>query len=167
MDSISSDTPTVVYCFCQVADYYDDGSVQKFAACTVLSTIIYQLLSSENARPLLRSNERYAKLKRCIEDLSPQLPAKPSEQLPRLYSMLASLLTELALRKVFIVIDRIDRVQASLESFLAPLLDLIEEAQYVLKVFITIRTEYKFSDFMVGESVSSKKFSRLVFDQDS
>jgi len=132
-------------------------------AYTVISEIVCQLLKTENARPLLRDDKRYGKLKRDIEDLS-ILPAhKLAEQMRKLYSILKSLFNDLALKKVFIVLDRVDRIQGNLGNFLESLLELIEKSECVLKVLITVRTEHDLDDSMMR---SMETYARVILDQD-
>lgn len=164
-DMESLEPPTVAYCFCQVTDYYHDNHPQ-LSSTTVMSTVIYQLLKSKNARLLLRDDSRHVKLKRDIEDLRSHPAAKPKDQLSNLNSILASLLTDMTMTKVFIVLDRVDRIQDNVKNFLASLLKLIEKAKCVLKILITIRTEGNFNDSMMTENMSTDRYIRISFDQD-
>jgi hypothetical protein len=166
IDSKSAEPLLVVYYFCQVREYFDDSPPQMHPPCTVISAVIYQLLKSGKAHILLRDDKRYAKLKHCIEDLSVHPAAKAAEQLSKLYSILAELLTDLALKRVFIVLDRVDRIQGNIDNFLGPLLKLMETTKCVLKVLITIRTERNFDDSMLKESLSGDTYTRVILDQE-
>lgn len=153
----------VLYCFCQVSESWDENPPPLYSAHTVMSSIIYQLLKTESARPLLRDDKRYGKLKRDIEDLSAAPTLKFAEPPVKLYSMLASLLAELALERVFVVLDRVDRIQGHIENFLESLLELIEKSGCVLKVLVTMRTEHAFDDSIME---SRENYVRIFLDQD-
>jgi hypothetical protein len=165
IDSKSPEPLIVVYYFCQVTEYFDDSPPQIHSACTVISAVIYQLLKLRRAQSLIRDDKRYAKLKHAIEDLSVRPATKPAENLSKLYSILAELLTYLALKRVFIVFDRVDRIQGNVDNFLGPLLKLMETTECVLKVLITIRTERDFDDSLLKESMSGDTYTRVILDQ--
>jgi hypothetical protein len=166
LDLNSSEPLTVVYYFCQVTEYFDDSPQRMPSACTVISTIIYQLLKSRNAQTIFRDDKRYAKLKHDIEDSSAYLATEATEQLLKLYSILSNLLIDLELKSVFIVLDRIDRIQGNVDIFLGPFLKLMDTTECVLKVLITIRTERDFDDSMLKESMSRDTYTQVILDQD-
>jgi len=152
----------ILSCFCQVVDYWDENSSRVQSADTVISRMVCQLLKMEVARPLLRDDSRYGKLKRDIEDLGTLPATESAEKLGRLYSMLERLFADLALKRAFIILDRVDRIQGNMDKFLDPLLGLLQKSKCVLKVLITIRTEHDFDDSNVGNVVS---YTRVIFDQ--
>ena len=47
MGSKISGPPTMVYCFCQATDHYNDQPPQLRSGCSVISMLIYQLLTSK------------------------------------------------------------------------------------------------------------------------
>jgi hypothetical protein len=135
------------------------------SASTVISAVIYQLLKSKRVHSLIRDDKRCATLKHGIEDLSVHPATKPAEKLSKLYSILAELLTDLALKRIFIVLDGVDRIQGNIDNFLSPLLKLMETTECVLKVFITIRTKRDFDDSLLKESMSRDTYTRVILDQ--
>lgn len=128
--------------------------------------LFYQLLKTENAQLLLGDDRRYSKLKHTIEDLSTYPITKSTERLSKMCSLLSNLLTDLALTKVFIVFDRVDRIKGGVENFLHHLLELIEKTKCLLKILITIRTVHGFDDSLLRENMSTEAYRRVNFDQD-
>ena len=158
-----SELPPVLYCFCQTAAYHEGCQPSLISAYTVIAMLIYQLLSCKNSRSVLRDEQSYTKLKREVEQLGGQ-PA--FDQLSMLGSILANLLTDQGLKEVFIVLDRVDRIQGNLEFFLRIMLAVAEKTKCVLKILLTVRTTYAFDDTVLKENLGEDAYIELSFDQD-
>jgi hypothetical protein len=156
------DTTALAYFCCQIVEAYDDRSIQKASANIVLSALIYQLLKTKNAQPVLRDDSRYSKLKHDIENVSPTVGSTLADQRSRLRTILEDLLTTLAFPNVCIVLDRVDRIPGNLDHLMEPLLNLVEGNKCVLKLLIVAPS---IDPTIFNDKISQKKFARLVFNQ--
>jgi hypothetical protein len=166
-DSLSpnpGDTTALSYFCCQVVEAYDDQSIQKASASIVLSALIYQLLKTENAQPVLRDDSRYSKLKHDIENVSPTVGSTLADQWSRLGIILDDLLTTLAFPNICIVLDCVGRIPGNLDHLMEPLLNLVEGNKCVLKLLIVAPS---IDPTIFSDKITQKKFARLVFNQSS
>jgi len=164
LDTNQGDTTALAYFCCPVVEAYEDQSAHKISANAVLSALIYQLLKTKNAQPVLRDESRYSKLKHDIESMNPTIGSTLADQRLRLRSILVDLLTTLAFPEVCIVLDRVDRISGNLDHLIEPLLDLVEGDKCVLKLLIVAPS---IDHSIFSDKLSQKRFMRLVFDQGS
>ena len=152
----------ISYC-CQTED--GDGASEMVSLATVISSLIYQLLQTEKAQRLLRDDGRYRTLERNIAGVfGPGTSPNRRERNRQLYAIFEDLLSTLSLRKVYILIDRMDRVEGTLGFERGVFLDLPEkrlekEHGVTVKLFIVVPD---LTIEMMAQEISKSSYTHII-----
>jgi len=155
-------TVVISYC-CQTED--GDGASEKVSLATVISSLIYQLLQTKKAQQLLRDDDRYRRLERNIVDaFGSGASPKRREQSRQLYIIFEDLLTTLSLRRVYLLIDRTDRIEGTLGFEHSAFLDLPEKRlekgyNVTVKLFIVVPD---LTIEMTAQDISKTSYTHII-----
>jgi hypothetical protein len=142
------------------------GTEQKrVTPATVISSIILQILGSENGKQIIRDEENYAFVQQSLEALEEVSLRQVTERCRKLGKVLSKLVVELSLKTLVIVIDRIDQLHGGMEKAVEILVDLMESTRTTVKVFLTARSRTAFDDTDIKEQLG-RRYARLTLNQD-
>lgn len=138
---------------------------EKVSLIMVISSIIHQVLISSYGVSVIRDEEKFAFLRQSLDALQGPSTKRTREQCRRLGKILNKLLLEINVKCLVTVIDRLDKLQGSMERAVEILLDLMESTKVTIKIFLTARSRAAFDDADVKEQLEGRYF-RLTLNQD-
>ena len=131
----------------------------------VVSSLVYQVLDAQSS--VLRDQQRFEELKRKLSDRSWSASSATAA-----FAVLSELLESFS--KVYILLDRVDRVKGDPDKFLEPLVNLVKWSKCTIKVFLTASSnqqslpEGKLTPDLlesIDEQLGSQGFSMLTMNQ--
>jgi hypothetical protein len=138
---------------------------KRVSPATVISSIIVQILGSENGKHIIRDQGNYDFVQQSLEALEEVSPRQVTERCRKLGKVLSKVVVELGLESLIIVIDRIDQLHGGMEKAVEILIDLMESTRTTVKVFLTARSRTAFDDTDIREQLG-RRYSRLTLNQD-
>ena len=138
---------------------------KKVSLATVISSIVFQILGSENGKQIIRDEGNYAFVQQSLEALEEVSPRQVTERCRKLGKVLSKVVVELGLKSLVIVIDRIDQLHGGMEKTVEILTDLMESTRTAVRVFLTARSRTMFDDTDMKEQLG-RRYARVTLNQD-
>jgi hypothetical protein len=164
-EELFDDSPIVLQYFCRTTDNYDERP-PKVSPVTLLSNLLFQLLSSSKAKSIIRDEGKYEGLQHDIELLNDTDAKKITERVAGLYSLISIVMKEIDARSILLVLDRVDQIQGDWDRVLRPLLDLMKGSKgFRIKAFMTLRILYGLHDGTLVDLLDDGSCTGLEFNQ--
>jgi hypothetical protein len=164
-EEIFDDSPIVLRYFCRTTDSRGERP-PKVSPVTLLSSFLFQLLSSSKAKSIIQDEDKYEGLKYDIELLNDTDAQKVTEKVARLYSLISIVMKEIDARRILLVLDRVDQIEGDRDRFLQPLLNLMKGSKgFRIKAFMTLRIRYVRSDESLVDLLEDGACAGLEFNQ--
>lgn len=163
------DPPVMIRHFCRLTE---SGAAppERIPLHMVLSSLIFQIVRSRQGRSLLINEKVYAEVKREIAAVNIIPQDELIERVKKLFPILKKVLKGSGIKKLLVVIDRLDQIQGDRDWFLDPLMDMMkseEMEQISIKTLVTLRVPFGFDHSSLEYKLGKDRYSHLEFDQEN